>query len=508
VIALSVRARSRAMHFATPLFALFAAVSFADLAVDLNDKFTSAGLSADARLAVMVSRLETGERLADINSDVPMKPASTTKLFTSTAALERLGPDWRTKTTVEIAGDIDAQGTLNGMVLVRGGGDAGLGPRFQDDKGDVERTAREWAQAIKKLGVKRVTGDVVGDDTLFSGPRHGPAWYEREAGEWYMAEISALTYNDGCVDVKFEAKDAPGKPTKTTLDPDIDYFTFSNNVEVVDKSVPGAGSIDFFRHEKENRHTATGTLPQGKERTRWTAVMDPARFVAALLVSELKKEGVVVDGMPKSTSLPSYVAPDPAILRVVAETPSAPLKQQLSVVLTNSQNLYAECVGRAAAIDAGKSHDFAGTSQFLMEWTEAAGLRRNGFLLMDASGLSSMNRIPARSLHDLVARIAKDPKDGPVLLGAMAQPDKGSLRSRVPELTGRLRAKTGTLGDTSTIAGLLESKTGEKYVVVVMIDSTSGAEPVLDKLLLAIDEAVSAPPAAPTPAPEAKAIIE
>lgn len=478
---------------------LLASSADADLTADLTEQFAAAGLSEKARLAVMVSRISTGERLAEINTDVPMKPASTTKLFTATSALEGLGPDWRTKTTVEIAGDVDAEGTLKGMIVIRGGGDPGLGPRFQDDKSDVVRVAREWAQAIKKQGIKRVAGDVVGDDTLFTGPRHGPNWYDDEAAEWYMAEIAALTYNDGCVDITFKAKDKPGKPTDAVLVPDIDYFTFKNAVEVVDKTVPGQGEINLFRHEAENRHVATGTLPEGKERTRWTSVMDPARFVAALLISELQKAGVVVDGLPKSTSLPSYVAPDPAALRVVVDHPSAPLRDQLVIVLANSQNLYAESVGRHAAIAAGKTHDFQGASEFLMEWTDKAGLRRNGFLLMDASGLSSLNRIPARSLHDLVVRIAKDAEDGPILLDAMARPgDRGSLKGRLPDLKGRLRAKTGTLGDTSTIAGVLKSKAGDDIAVVVMIDSTTGAEALLDSMLLKVDEALAVP--APSPA--------
>ncbi len=468
---------------------LTAGTAFADLATAIHDKFTSAGLSRDARLAVMISRSSTGERLVEINTDVPMKPASCTKLFSAAAAVEILGTDYRTETLVQTDGTVDEAGVLNGNIIIVGGGDPGLGPRFQDDKDDVSEIMREWARDFKRKGVVRITGDVIGDDRLFSGPRTGIGWYPDEAAEWYMAEIAALTFNDGCVDLHFNANGKVGKTTEVKLVPDVGYFTFKNSVEVAPKETPGIGSVSLFRHEDEGRHIATGSIPKKKKRTRWTAVSDPARFTAAVLLHELRAAGIVVDGTHKSSSLPSVDFDSEEPGTTLIGHPSATLATILTPILANSQNLYSECVARLAAIEAGNGSDFDAVTRTITDWADGHGFRRNGFLVMDGSGLSSLNRIPARSLNDLLLYIHKDDPNGELMRESMARPgERGSLRGRLSKLKGRLDAKTGSLGDTSTIAGFLTLENGEDYAVVVMIDSTGGAERVLDDLMLLIDE--------------------
>ncbi len=489
------RAHRHAALLAALAFAAITTIAGADLATAVQDQFTSAGLSQDARLAVMVTRAATGERLVEIDTDTPMKPASTTKLFSASAAVDILGADYRTRTIVETDGVIEEDGTLYGSIIVRGGGDPGLGPRFQDAKYDVTKVMREWAVALKKQGVLRVTGDVVGDDALFTGSRTGIGWYPDEAAEWYMAEIGALTFNDGCVDLHFTANDKVGKPTDVKMVPDVGYFTFKNSVEVAPPETPGVGTVSLFRHDDEGRHIATGSVPKGRTRTRWTAVGDPARFTAAVLLDEMRKQGIVVDGTYKSASLPSVDIPPVDERTTLISHSSEPLATILEPILANSQNLYSECIARLAAIEAGNGSDFEAVAKTVTDWAGENGLRRNGFLVTDGSGLSSLNRIPARSLNDLLLRMHRDESNGTLLRQSLARPgERGSLSSRLPELTGRLSAKTGSLGDTSTIAGFLTTKKGDDLVVVVMIDSTSGAEAVLDRLVLLLDRMLSGEP--------------
>jgi len=469
------------------------ALAAADLETDLRARFAEAGLSEDARLAVTISRADTGERLVEINANEPMKPASTTKLFTAAAAVDRLGPDYHVTTRVFTDGGLNAEADrLEGNLFIRGGGDPGLGPRFQEDKSAVTRVFREWAQFLKDRGVSEIGGDVVGDDRLFTGPHTGLGWYPEERAEWYMAEITALTFNDGCVDLHFHAPGSPGKETRVEIVPDVDYFNFQNKV----LSVPTeAGTdIDLFRNEEENRHVAIGTVAVDSERTRWTAVHDPAGFTAAVLLDEFEAQDIEVGGRAHSTSDAVYQdAPQPEDLKILITHDSAPLSEQLVPILSSSQNLYAEMVGRWIALEAGQEPSFEGVSDTLTEWAGENGLRRNGFVLMDASGLSSVNRIPARALNDLL--LWMDGSEHAALFHeSMARAgERGSLRARLSGLTGRFHAKTGSLGDTSTVAGWLITPAGDEYVITVMIDSTGGAQAVLDSLMLFIDERLSDP---------------
>lgn len=90
------------------------------------------------------------EEFASIGSTLPLSAASLTKMVTTLAALQRWGPRERYVTTVETAGEIIG-GTLQGDLILRGGGD----PLF------VWEDAIAIAQALERLGITRVAGDLV-----------------------------------------------------------------------------------------------------------------------------------------------------------------------------------------------------------------------------------------------------------------------------------------------------------------------------------------------------------
>src|SRR5690606_24444624 len=90
------------------------AISADDIATSVTRRFEESNLGEGARYACVVVDVETGERIVEINAGVPMKPASLTKMFTASTALDQLGPAKRFYTTIETDGTIDEKGTLNG----------------------------------------------------------------------------------------------------------------------------------------------------------------------------------------------------------------------------------------------------------------------------------------------------------------------------------------------------------------------------------------------------------
>ena len=98
------------------------------------------------------------------SQDVAINPASVTKIATSWWALEKLGPDHRFMTRFASRGTIDfGKGVLNGDLVVHGDGD----PEFQPEN------AMMVAQALNRMGVRRVTGAVVVDRTFWMGWENG-----------------------------------------------------------------------------------------------------------------------------------------------------------------------------------------------------------------------------------------------------------------------------------------------------------------------------------------------
>ena len=81
------------------------------------------------RWGAIVVSLTRGDTLFEENPDMALQPASTMKLFTSALVLDRLGPDYCFSTDVLRDGPVDATGTVQGNLIIRGDGDPVLRPQ-------------------------------------------------------------------------------------------------------------------------------------------------------------------------------------------------------------------------------------------------------------------------------------------------------------------------------------------------------------------------------------------
>jgi D-alanyl-D-alanine carboxypeptidase/D-alanyl-D-alanine-endopeptidase (penicillin-binding protein 4) len=123
--------------------------------------------------------------------------ASNMKLFTSAAALARLGPDTRIPTKVFGDGQVDADGVLHGSLYLQGGGDPALGtPAFYNGYlGGLGTNIFSLVPQIRAAGVSRVTGRLYADDTIFDR-RRGVA-DSGYATSPYIGPLSGLAFNSG-----------------------------------------------------------------------------------------------------------------------------------------------------------------------------------------------------------------------------------------------------------------------------------------------------------------------
>jgi D-alanyl-D-alanine carboxypeptidase/D-alanyl-D-alanine-endopeptidase (penicillin-binding protein 4) len=137
--------------------------------------------------------------LLTLRDGVKRPPASVEKLFTSIAVLRKLGPDAELQTTVLGTGQLGAGGVWHGDLYLRGGGD----PTFGD--GAFNRTwelgygpaASELAGQLEAAGIRRVTGALIGDPSLFDARPGGPATAFAADIPDLGGELSALTYDHG-----------------------------------------------------------------------------------------------------------------------------------------------------------------------------------------------------------------------------------------------------------------------------------------------------------------------
>lgn len=133
-----------------------------------------------------VRDVTSGRVLFAKRADTRRVMMSNTKLFTTGAALEKLGPRRRFPTTALSATPLDAHGVLTGDLYVRGGGDPGF-----DDVG-----AAQLAERLRAAGLTRVTGRVIGDGSLFDGSLGPPGW---QLNDTPPGPVAALQFNRGIV---------------------------------------------------------------------------------------------------------------------------------------------------------------------------------------------------------------------------------------------------------------------------------------------------------------------
>lgn len=147
----------------------------------------------------VVFDLSDDQLLFDLRGGVARPPASVEKLYTSAAVLDRLGPRATLPTTVLGSGRLGPGGAWEGSLYLRGGGD----PTFGDGTFNrlYERgygpTAAQLARQLVARGIRRVTGRLYGDESLFSTERGGMLTNLAPDIPDFGGELSALTYDHG-----------------------------------------------------------------------------------------------------------------------------------------------------------------------------------------------------------------------------------------------------------------------------------------------------------------------
>ena len=162
----------------------------------------------------------------------------------------------------------------------------------------------------------------------------------------------------------------------------------------------------------------------------------------------------------------------------------------LDYMMLWSDNNLADRLARLASRAAGNSFTDKGVAEEFEALLVEYGIDSSKLVTKDASGLSKENRITATMMGQLLYQLRKDPKYTPLYNSLPIGGISGTLRSRflttAPNAVGLVRAKTGTLNGTVTLAGYVES-TDREYVFVTLADDISRGNAASDKARAAID---------------------
>lgn len=421
--------------------------------------------------------LDSGKTIFEHNPQKLFSPASNSKLYTVALALDRLGTDYRIKTSLYSKAKTNRWGTLKGDLVIYGRGDPTINARVHGN--DIYKAFDPLVIALTNSGIKRISGDLVGDESYFHGPPFGSGWAWDDMEYYYGAEISALTVNDNTLQVAVRPGDRPGAPCGLTLSPANTYLIISNRTETVEKG--GRRTIHFYRPLNENVLYVSGQMPvDGQAYTDDATIHNPAGMFVYFFKEALARQGIKVRGKLRTvTSFDRQASPaDYDRLVEMGSMESLPLSDIAREVMKPSQNLYTDLLlahlgerlrwSEKAREPTSEDLGIRELDKFLGE----AGVKTGDVLFEEGSGLSRNNLTTPNATIALLQFMNRHPCAPAYLEALPIAGVDGTLKNRMKgtPAAGNVRAKTGTLRWANSLSGHVTTAAGGHWIFSAMLN--------------------------------------
>lgn len=408
----------------------------------------------DSSLSIYVENLQSGDASLTWNADQPRNPASVAKLLTTLVALDTLGPAYRWKTEVYADGDV-TDNTLHGDLLLKGYGDPFL------------VTERVWqlSRMVRQGGIRDIDGDLVLDDSYFSVPYSDPAAFDREPLRAYNVQPNALLTNFKVVRYFFEP-DPESAAVRVRLDPALENLHIVNRLSQVDGNCYGyQRGITITPNEHYDHFILSGKFPSGcKFYVMDRTALEHNAYTYGLFKSIWQESGGTIRGGWRndvaSNNRPPFVTFE-----------SQPLSDVITMVNKHSNNVMArQLLYTLAAEKLGAPGTEEGGRAVVEKWLADRKLDSNSLKLDNGAGLSREARMTADQIAKFLRYAYSSPYMPEYLSSLSLSGMDGTLarRFRNSPLAGKAHIKTGSLDDVSAIAGYMQSRSGNRYIVVAL----------------------------------------
>lgn len=413
------------------------------------------------------------EELFALRADTRLTPASTLKLLTTAAALEKLGPDYRFQTRLYAQTLPDENGVLNGNLYVRGGGDMTLGSKRVKGSKTYPQVIHEWVQAVKKAGIKHINGTVLADVSLFEGPTIADKVNWENIGNYYAAPASALCFHDNLFSVHFKGELGHGHRVDVKgMSPEIPGVEMESFVTADSKNKKDNAYV--YGGPDQYKLKIFGTIPTTLIGfTIQAAIPNPALFAVQELTRQLTEAGISVSGGAQVLlDAPNY--DDMPLLNTHL---SPTLADIIFIVNKRSFNLYADMLLRHLAVADGQKGSIKNGLNALAKFLREHNLaQENDFVLYDGSGLSRDNMLTPRVLLNTLIFMQQSPYFGHYYRSLATPDDRGDLlvlrRFLKPKQSiEKVRIKGGTIDGVKALAGYVPDAQGRLIAFVFMANN-------------------------------------
>lgn len=429
---------------------------------------TESGMkTASIGFCVIPLKATSADQARGYQENMGLVPASTMKAISTATAADLLGPDFRFKTMLQTIGSVDEDGTLQGDVVVKGGGDPTLG------SSQIVNTFAKWQTALSEAGIRKIDGRVVGDASIFGTKLLPDSWQWNDMGNYYGAGASGLTFHQNQFFCTFRTSSSGSKASLVGTDPRLPGIEFFNEMRVGPAGSGDNGYIYGVPYGKV--FYLRGTVPAGSSTfTIKGSLPDPAFFCARAFTKHLNQRSLEVTGEPTTLRLLEAAG------ERVSQTRETLMVQQSDtlasiMILTNhkSVNLRAECIHRMNGVEAKGVGSLDKAAEATKQHWENLGINMEGFSMDDGCGLSRSNTVTAKQMALILYHASKGENFQAFYDSLPVAGRSGTLRSigQGSLASGRVRAKSGTLDRIKNYAGYVTAQSGQKYAFALYINN-------------------------------------
>lgn len=441
---------------------------------EINETIEKSQFS-NARWGVFAVSLKDGRVVCSRDGRKLFNPASIQKTLTAVVALDKLGADFRWKTSVLAENQIDENGNLNGNLILYGQG----APDFDSAAMD------NLISQLQAKGLKKVSGKIIGDESYFRGDTIGDGWTWNELQWYYGAEASALSFNDNQAFINVEN----GEPRTST-----DFITVRMGKPTDDANSNTSSNVEasgIKRGLSDNEFYVWG---KSKNFGARVAVHNPAQMATKAFKETLIKKGIAVEGEIESRDWTSDEKTDAAKLNELASIESKTLGEIVKKMNKHSVNLYAELILRTLGKKFGaevpgeiqrpqgiRGDDVAG-ALLIKNWLSQKNVAIDELQIYDGSGLSRLDFVTPESFGRAFIFAAQS-NFGSVFADSLPiSATDGTLGGRMAKAKGKVIAKTGTITFVNSLAGYAAGKNETfAFAIITNNETRKGVVGTIDK---------------------------
>ncbi len=425
-----------------------------------SKKISGKGMSA------YIHEVKSSRPLLTFNADVPRNPASVMKLVTTYAALGVLGSNYHWPIELYKTGSIE-KGVLKGNLYLKGYGY----PNFKPND------LRLLLKGLRTSGIKKITGNLVLDNTYFSPNKKSAGDFDGKTYAKYNALPDALLYNEGISELYLTPKSKSAG--LISLYPD-ENVTLVNHVKLKNVKCRGRYASPVMSVKSKAQKKAihfNGSLSSRCSQRKYTIVISKA--VNMVNGSFRKIWTTEMGGSIEGKKL--IVAKIPNNAHLLYRIKGKAVKEILPLINKKSNNVMARQLFLSIAAKAGTPATLKKGADKIKQWYLSRGLDFSKLQIENGSGLSRTSRISARQIGELLLDAYKSPNKNHLLKSLPIMGVDGTLRRRMRGTIAAKKSfmKTGTLRDSRCIAGYVTANNGKMYIVAILHNGSNAKSKVL-----------------------------